>query len=406
MKIKRSDKIRVAILENGLISSYTAREGLLKELVSKGFEVFILTHTNKYHEKVENLGVKVIHIGSANCNPINIMTYLRKLFIALFSIRPQLCLTFSVRPAIYGNIIARFFNIPVITNITGTGPLFSNDSISYKLIRSIYPFALKKTKVVFFQNEDDMRLFQDHGFVSGYKSKIIPGSGVDHQKFYPREKHPASENFTFLFIGRLIKDKGIPEFIDAARMMRSLYKNTKFKIIGPVWHQNVKSNLLSEAMVKEWEQEGVIEYLGEKDDVRQDIANADCIVLPSHREGTSNVLLEASSMQKPCIASNVPGCKEVIEPGRTGFLFEVKNCEDLLFNMIKMITLPLSIRQQMGERAREKMIREFDKKIVVAHYMNEISNILNPSPKPVFTIPVAYNSAQEFSYASEVNVAG
>lgn len=399
MAFKISDKIRIAVLENGLISTYTAREGLMKDLVSQGFDVYVLTHTNQFQNKAEALGINVVNIGSGNCNPISILKYLRNLYEAFKVIRPNVCLTFSIRPAIWGNLIARHFRIPVITNITGIGPLFSSKSSYYKLIRFIYPFALGKTKAVFFQNTDDRQEFIKHSFVSAQKSIMIPGSGVDYVKFAPRHAEIKKEKeFTFLFIGRLIKDKGVFEFIEAARKIKGLNPEIKFKIIGPLWRQSFKSNTISEETIHRWVKEEIIEYLGEKTDVRNDIATADCIVLPSYREGTSNVLLEASSMEKPCIASNVPGCKEVIDHNISGFLCEVQNSLDLAEKMRSMFSLESGIRNEMGKKARQKMIREFDKKIVIERYIQEIQYILSPTVNPVFSIPRIYNDEKEIAF--------
>ncbi|MEO6868588.1 MAG: glycosyltransferase, partial [Ginsengibacter sp.] len=204
--------------------------------------------------------------------------------------------------------------------------------------------------------------------------------------------------FTFLFIGRLIKDKGVFEFIEAARKIKRDNPEIKFKIIGPLWRQSFKSNSLSEETINSWVKEEVVEYLGEKTDVRNDISMADCIVLPSYREGTSNVLLEASSMEKPCIASNVPGCKEVIDHGVSGYLCEVQNSPDLAEKMQAMFSLDPLARNEMGKMARQKMIREFDKKIVIERYLQEIKFILSPAVNHVFSIPRVYNNEKEVAY--------
>jgi glycosyltransferase involved in cell wall biosynthesis len=218
-----------------------------------------------------------------------------------------------------------------------------------------------------------MNLFIERKFVSPAIAERVPGSGVDYEKFRPIEvQEKAGNSFTFLFIGRLIKDKGIFEFVEAARMINEKYPNTVFNVIGPFWHQTLKSNTVSNADLQNWIQEGVINYLGEKKDVRQYIAEADCIVLPSYREGTSNILLEAASMEKPAITANVTGCKEVVEDGVTGFLCRVKDGGDLANKMEKMLFLSTEERTEMGKKARQKIIKEFDKQIVVEAYLKAI----------------------------------
>jgi glycosyltransferase involved in cell wall biosynthesis len=309
-----------------------------------------------------------------NLNPVKVSKYIYHLYSGLKKVKPDVCLTFSIRPAIWGNFITRKLKIPTITNITGVGPLFTSQNIAYMAARAIYKYALKKTKKVFFQNFDDMNLFIENKFVRKEIAERIPGSGVDFIKFSPqiaREKD--EESFVFLFIGRLIKDKGIFEFVEAARMIHKKYPETVFNVIGPFWHQNLKSNTISKSQLQNWIVEGVIDYEGEKKDVRKFIANADCIVLPSYREGTSNILLEASSMEKPVITSDVTGCREIVDNNITGLLCEVKNSNDLALKMEQMLLLSKEEREEMGKKGRQKIIKEYDKQIVINAYMKAIN---------------------------------
>ncbi len=369
---------KIAVIENSLFSTYTMRDSLMKTLLQKGCEVTILTHTNSFVAHVEKTGLKVINIGSGNLNPIKVFKYFLNLFMALKEIKPDVCLTFSIRPAIFGNFITRFLNIPTITNITGTGPLFTSKNLAYRIARFIYRFALMKTKKVFFQNFDDMDLFIKNSFVREEVAKRIPGSGVDYKKFSPiSKKEKDHSNFIFLFIGRLIKDKGIFEFVEAARIIRKKYPEIMFHVIGPFWHQNLKSNTISKSDLQNWIIEGIIDYEGEKKDIRKFIGHADCIVLPSYREGTSNILLEAASMEKPIITTDTTGCKETVEDGVTGFLCNVKDSHDLAAKMEMMYQLSSYERLEMGKKGRQKMIKEFDKEIVIKNYLDSINEIFD-----------------------------
>jgi glycosyltransferase involved in cell wall biosynthesis len=371
---------RIVVMENGLISTYTMRNELMLTLLNQNFEVHVLTHTNQFKKEVEDSGLKVYHVGSGNTNPLKILMYVCKVFYFMRRVQPDVCLTFSVRPAIWGNIVARILGIPVIANISGIGPLFSSKNMAYRFIRFIYPFALSKTEKIFFQNEEDRETFISHRFIVRQKTDRIPGSGVDYLKFAPVPcTNKITKNFSFLFIGRLVKDKGILEFIEAAKIMKAQNPAINFKVIGPLLQQNLRSNTLTKKVVYQWVSEGIIEYEGEKKDVRKDIAAADCIVLPSYREGISNVLLEAASMEKACIATNVTGCKEIIEDGKTGLLCRVRDASDLAAKMKQMIALPESALMEMGKQARQKMIREFDKRIVLNCYLKEIKNISSKS---------------------------
>src|SRR5258705_5908470 len=364
---------KIAVIENGLISTYTMREALMVQLIREGCEVYILTHTNRFVSQVEKMGLKVVNVGSGNLNPFKVFRYIYNLRRALKRIKPDVCLTFSIRPAIWGNLITRELKIPTITNITGIGPLLISKSLVYRIARSMYGNALNKTKKVFFQNYDDMNLFLERKFVKRSVAERIPGSGIDYNKFKPiilKEKDP--DIFIFLFIGRLIKDKGIFEYINAARSVRKKFPNTVFNVMGPFWTQNLKRNTITHSQLQNWIDEGVIDYLGEKKDVRKFIAEADCIVLPSYREGTSNTLLEAASMGKPAITTNTTGCKEIVSDGVTGFLCRVKDEYDLAEKMEQMILLPADERNEMGKNARIKIIEEYDKQIVIDAYLRAI----------------------------------
>lgn len=382
---------KIVVIENGLLSTYTMRDGLMKRLLKENFEVIVLTHTNRFVEQVEKSGLKVVNVGSGNINPLKVSKYIYNLYSALKKIEPDVCLTFSIRPAIWGNIVTRLLKIPTVTNITGVGPLFTSKNIAYRVARSVYRRALSKTKKVFFQNNDDMDLFIEKNFVTPEVAERIPGSGVDYKKFSPvlrPEKN--NRHFTFLFIGRLIKDKGIFEFVEAARIIRKKYPRVDFNVIGPFWHQTFKSNTIRQTDLKNWIEEGLIDYEGEKKDVRKYIAAADCIVLPSYREGTSNILLEAASMEKPTITSNTTGCKEIVEDSVTGFLCKVKDSTDLALKMEKMIQLSPDERTAMGKRAREKIIKEFDKEIVLQAYLKAIRETME-APNAVETKKVTHS---------------
>ena len=408
---KKQKRTKIVVIENGLLSTYTMRDGLMQRLLKEGYDVTIVTHTNSFVGQVEKTGLHVINIGYGNSNPIKVVKYIYRLYSALKNVKPDVCLTFSIRPAIWGNFITRSLGIPTITNITGVGPLFISRNVAYRAARSMYRHALSKTKKVFFQNFDDMELFIKRGFINGSIAERIPGSGIDYDKFRPldvSEKTP--ETFTFLFIGRLIKDKGIFEFVEAARMIRKNYPDVIFNVIGPFWHQNLKSNTISKSDLQSWLQDGIINYEGEKKDVRTYIGEADCIVLPSYREGTSNILLEAAAMEKPVITTNVTGCKEIVEDGITGYLCEVKDSQDLALKMEKMLSLKPGERRNMGKKARQKVIREFDKEIVIKSYLKAISEAISTKkpfisprtkPKPIKAIKTMSKTLITYLYFSK-----
>jgi glycosyltransferase involved in cell wall biosynthesis len=322
------------------------------------------------------LGFDVFDVGSSAQSPLGILKYISVLRKAIRRSKADICLTFTIRPAIWGNFVTRSLGIPTITNITGVGPLFASNSLTYRMARKLYRIALKRTRTIFFQNRDDQSLFVKHKFTTLRGSSLIPGSGVDHELFSPRPCTAPDGKFVFLYIARLLKDKGICEYVDAARMVRKEFPHVHFIVVGPYWHQNLKENTITAAQVDSWVREGTIEYKGELSDVRDVIAGCHCLVLPSYREGTSNVLLEAGSMEKPCITCDTPGCREIVMDKVTGYLCKVADAEDLADKMRDMIVLSEESRLEMGKAARQKVIKEFDKKIVVNIYLNAIAMCL------------------------------
>lgn len=370
-------KKKIAVIENHALATTTIRSDLMKAILAEGHELFVLTGESEIFQRLKKEGYNMINVGQSVQNPLSIFSYLLNLRTELKKINPDVVLTFTIRPAIYGNIITRFLNIPTVTNVTGIGPLFENDGLAYKIARTLYPFALKKTRKVFFQNFDDMNLFWEKGFAKKEASERIPGSGINYKNYIPRPpKKERNGEFAFCFISRLLKDKGVFEYIDAARIMKQKYPNSVFNIIGPFWNQNTKANTITEENIAEWEDEGIIKYLGEAKDVREFIPEMDSIVLPSYREGTSNILLESASMEKPLVATNVTGCKEIIDDGVTGYLCKVRDHVDLAEKMEKMYLLSEEQRIEMGKKGREKVIREYDKQIVIDAYMRAIQEII------------------------------
>ncbi len=368
-------KKTVAIIENNILSTNTIRQKLTRTLIKEGYQVYILTSgTEEELLQAKNSGLNVIDIKNCN-NPADMLKYAANIRRALKKVKPDVCLTFTVRPAIWGNIVTAALKIPTITNITGIGQLFTNNNVVYRSVRTLYKFVLKKTAKVFFQNDDDMQAFLDNNFVSPDRAARIPGSGIDHEYYKPIKSTVPKNGFSFLFISRLIKDKGINEYVEAARLLKDVLPGTEFRVLGPLWLQSLKENTVTQEEVDKWVDEKIINYLGAADDVRPYIAEADCIVLPSYREGMSNVLLEASSMERACITTNTTGCKEIVEEGVTGFLCEVKSGKDLAEKMKKMTMLPAEKRIEMGINARKKVVREFDKQIVIDSYLKAIEEL-------------------------------
>ena len=370
-------KKKIALIENHELGVYSIRHELVVEL-SKRYEITVLTEVDDSFKNGDLEGiVKFVDVGKSVLNPLSAVKYNSKLHTALKELKPDVCLTFTIRPAIYGNIVTRKLNIPTISTITGTGPLFESNSISYVVARQLYKRVLKKTKFVFFPNFDDLEAFVERKYIKREQAKRVPGSGVNYDKFTPQATTRSNDGkFIFLYISRLVKDKGVMEFVEAASLLKENYPHVEFHIIGPLWGGNKKSLTVTAEELSEWIEKKWIVYHDKQKDVKPFMADADCVVMPSYREGMSNVLLEAASMARPLIATNVTGCRDIVDDGVNGFLCKVRDGKDLAEKMKMMMNLSASEREEMGAKGREKMIREFDKKIVVKTYIEAIDQVV------------------------------
>ena len=349
------------------------RMPLIRRLKSEGYNVVVLTQFDGYESLIskEVAEVRKLFISRRGINPfIDILTVL-DLLKHLIIIKPNIFLPFTIKPVIYGCAVAKLINIKSIVMITGLGTVFIQNTWVKHIVMALYRFALSSVRVVFFQNNDDKSLFIDHGLVSRDICYLIPGSGVDLDKF-KFTKLPSSKELKFLLIGRMLWDKGVGEFVDAASQLNSRYKNISFQLLGPIGVQN--RSAIPYSKIKEWQDDKIIEYLGETDNVAAFIADSSCVVLPSYREGTSKVLLEAAAMGRPIIASDVPGCREVVEDGNTGFLCRSNDASDLSKKIEMMISLPYATRSEMGRKGREKIKAEYRQEIVCDKYIEAIKN--------------------------------
>ncbi|HNC38592.1 MAG TPA: glycosyltransferase family 4 protein [Chitinophagaceae bacterium] len=372
-----AQKKKIAIIENHELGIYSIRHDLVKEIASL-YDTMVLTelegtfHGGDLHEII-----KFVNVGKAVLNPVKAVKYYKNIRKALKEFNPDVCITFTIRPTIYGNLVTHSLKIPTISTITGTGPLFESKTVSYTIARKLYKKVLKKTKFVFFPNHDDMEEFSKRKYVTQKQICRVPGSGVNLELFAPMPFTRGNDGkFIFLFISRLLKDKGTMEYVEAASLLKEKFPHTEFHVIGPFWSSNKKSLTINEEELNSWIEKKWIIYHDKQNDVRPFIANADCVVMPSYREGMSNVLLEAASMARPLIATDVTGCREIVDDGINGFLCKVKDGKDLAHKMEKMINLTATQRDEMGKRGREKMIKEFDKKIVIQRYLDAIQDVL------------------------------
>lgn len=347
--------------------------GLIKVLKEKGYEILIIAPRDEYSQKLEQEKIPYRHITIDNkgTNPFKDI-YLTFDFYKIFKReKPHLILSYTIKPNIYGSIAAHFLNIPVVNNITGLGTLFIKANWLTKIAEYLYRHALRQSEKVFFLNNDDMHYFLRKKIIKKPQAEILPGTGIDHKKFVPYPVIKTNSRFTFLLSARMIWVKGIETYVEAARILRDKYENIEFQLLGFTDVQNPTA--ISREKIQEWVDAGIVNYLGETDNVIDYILRADCVVLPSYREGLPRSLLEAASLAKPIITTNCSGCRDVVDDGFNGYLCTPNNALDLAEKMDRMINLSDNERSLMGLRGREKMIKEFDETIVIRRYLDTVS---------------------------------
>ena len=361
------------------------RTGLIRELINSGYEVVAVAPKDEHASKLELLGCRFVDLAMDNqgTHPFHDLLLLWRYVKLLKSEKPDLCLFYTVKPNVYGSLAASFCSIPFINNVAGLGAVFIRGGWLKWFVSSLYKLALRKSTKVFFQNKDDRNLFIENKLINIQITDVLPGSGIDLIHFSPiKASLGVSTNspFRFLLIARMLKDKGVVEFVNAAQLLKEAHINAEFCLLGFLDVQNPAA--ISSEQMKIWVTQGFVNYLGSSDDVRENISIADCIVLPSYREGTPRSLLEAAAMAKPIIATNVVGCKEVVVDGVNGFLCEDRSAVDLASKMKEMLLLSEDQRRVMGQNGRLKMEREFDEQLVIQKYIKAIDLALNVQQVP------------------------
>ena len=364
---------KVILVSNTAWSIFNFRSGLMKKLDKEGFKVISIAPFDEYAHKIP-YEYHEIKMNNKGTNPFEDFVLFLRFFLLYRKLKPDVILHFTPKPNIYGTLAAKLLKKPCINNVAGLGTVFIQESLVTKIVRTLYSISQKSAQKIFFQNREDQVIFQNFGIFEN--TDLLPGSGIDTKRFSPQEKKSNNNYFAFLLHSRLIWDKGVGEFVEAARKIKRKNPDVKFQILGFLDVENTSA--ISKEQMDKWVDEGVIDYLGAVIDVREYIANSDCIVLPSYyREGIPRALLEAASMEKPIITTKNVGCKDVVDDGINGFLYEKKSVDDLVDKMKKMLLLTLKERNEMGIKGREKVVREFDEQIVIRKYFEAIEKIFS-----------------------------
>lgn len=349
---------------------YNFRSGMMRALKKNGNIVIGGGAAGDgFEEKIEALGIPFIGlpVDKKGLNPRADLRLFCKLYTWYRRERPHIVHHFTIKPVIYGCLAAHLARVPrIINTITGLGYVFIGEEKPWlkPLVESMYRVSIRRADFTFFQNKDDMDFFLKRRLVKDSKAGLLPGSGVDCEFFAPpsKMKPPNDEAPTFLMVARLLRDKGVYEYVEAAHLVKYHFPTVRFQLLGEPDERN--PNVIPRKDLDRWQSEGVVEWLGKVSDVRPAMAQADVVVLPSYREGIPRALLEGAAMGKPLITTDAVGCREVVDEGINGLLVPIKDVQALAKAMTKMIKDP-SIRHEMGRAGRLKIEKEFDERIVI-----------------------------------------
>lgn len=366
---------RIVIALNAVWNLINFRAGLVRSLVAEGYEVVVIAPPDDYVVRLAELGCRYVPLSMDNkgTHPGRDLFLLWQFLRLLREEKPDIYMGYTIKPNIYGSIAAHILKIPVINTIEGLGAVFMHETWLTQLVRSLYRLSLSRSSKVYFLNNEDLTLFVSDNLASKVSADRLPGIGVDLGHFIPVPL-PNKKFLRFLLIARMLWDKGVGEFVEAARILKKRGVDAEFCLLGFLDVQNPTA--ISRQQMDEWMGEGIIRYLGVSDNVTEEITLADCVVLPSYREGVPRTLLEAAAMARPIVTTDSVGCRDVVDDGVNGYLCKPRDAVDLADKISKMVALSHSKRTAMGLRGREKMEREFDEKIVIKKYLTVIEEVL------------------------------
>lgn len=358
--------MKVLVVANFDVGLYKFRKELLQEILNSGHEVYISLPNGDLVQPLVDMGCQFIEteLDRRGMNPVTDLKLIGKYRKILNQVKPDLVIAYTIKPNIYMGMLCKNRSIPYVINITGLGTAFQSHGVMLKVFVKMYKLACKKAQTVIFENCENMQIFKNYGIVKEQQCLLNNGAGVNLEE-YPFTAYPNDEQIRFLFVGRVMQEKGIDELFEAARRIKEEYNNVYFNIVGP-YEDDYKD--VTEQLVND----GVIEYHGFQEDVKPFIEKAHCFVLPSWHEGMANTNLECAAMGRPIITSNIHGCLEAVEDGKTGFLAEPKNADDLYSKMKKFIDLPYDKKVEMGQASHNHIAGNFDKKDVVSKTIERI----------------------------------
>lgn len=369
-------KAKIALVGNNLQMMCQFRLEIITVFVENGYDVTVIAPQDAAVTRLDGINVRFIPIAiqSRSINPLSdlallwdlVKIYKREKFVHIYH--------YTTKIVLYGSIASRIASVGQTPIMTGLGYAFLQPSLLSAILLQLYKFAFRQTSEVWFLNEDDSNLFVQHKVIRSSQAFVLPSEGVD-TAYYKSQSPLENQPFVFLYVGRILKDKGVVELCQAAQILRSQGVNAQIILIGKS-NDSIKS-AISTTQLTHWMQSGVIRYIDFQENLIPYYEQSTCVVLPSYREGVSRVLLEAASMARPIITTNVPGCRDLVEDGETGWLCAPGDAQSLAKAMLKALNTPLEQLTRMGQKNREYVLRKYDITKIVSIYLDKLSENLN-----------------------------
>ena len=364
---------KIILNANNGFAIYNFRCNLMKRLAKEGYSIICMARRDSSLYEIENNNWRFID-SNLDRRGKNIFKDLKLFFFYLRVFKhekPEYVLNFTIKPNIYGTLAAKLAGVPVINNITGLGDVFDTKNLTSKIVKILYKISFRFPKKVFFQNDDDMKIFLDNKLIDKKLCDRLPGSGVEVERFTPEELVKEDDKIKFLFLGRISVKKGVKIINEVSKILSPKYPNIEFQLLGKIYID--EEGHISKEELNRWEKESNIKYLGTSKDVRNEIKKVDCIIFPSYyREGVPRSLIESASMGKPILTTNNVGCRDIVEDGYNGYLAKPNDVNSMVEIVERFLKLSEDERKIMGENGRNKVLKEFDEKIVINKYLKVI----------------------------------
>ena len=375
--------MRIAVVSNTCWYLFNFRLNLMLALQAAGHTVIAVAPSDAYAQRIRDAGIafEAVPISGGGTQPLRELQSVQRLGAVFRRHRVGLVLSYTPKGNLYSALACIALRIVFVPNVSGLGRAFIRKSLVTQVAKALYRLTFGRAHRVFFQNLDDMAVFVTSGLVQKAKTERLPGSGVDLVRFLPMPlvARPTDQP-VFLLVARLLWDKGVGEYVQAARIVRAIYPGARFQLLGFLDVANPSA--VPRADVEAWVAEGVVDYLGQTDDVRPCLEQADCVVLPSYREGVPRTLLEAAAMARPVITTDAPGCRDTVIDNKTGFLCRTADASDLAEKILNFIVMMPDARLKMGQCGRTFVEKNFDEQLVIQKYLKLVDELRAPNIIP------------------------